>query len=161
MTVLRRARLDSRVALLGRRLVADSRVCAAVGTVIRPTVAPGLQWTTQQEAQSFERLEHVLRGSRIAALLSRMVAWPESAWPDAKVKAWLRQAWGEDVEAGIQMVGCAVVAAVLTHTVLLGVFGVPVHTLGWSLRVVLFAAGLAVVWRPGAMAAAWTGKTAR
>ena len=154
MRIFIRAWQESRVRALGRHLLADSRVCAAIRAVVRPTRTPTLSWTATQERDARERLVRVVQGSRVVEVVTRVAELPVVAWQAALVRQWLTHIAGRRVENRIEMAGCAAVAAVITHSVLLWGMDVPVSGLGWSLRALLLTGGLAGVWSPAGLAAA-------
>lgn len=144
-----------------RRVVAGSRLAAIASTVLRPTPAPELRWTVQQEAHSVDQLRQVLSDSSIVTTVVRVTRAAGAAWHDARVTAWLRQACGDDVASRMRVGGIALVAAVLTHSAWFVAFGIDVSTLGWGLRAALVAGGAAAVWRPEALADAVNDKARR
>lgn len=150
--MFRRVVADSWVVRHARQQVAGSRVAAAVSAVLRPTPAPGLRWTAQQEAQSVDQLRQVVHDSSIVATVSRGIMAAGAAWQDARFTAWLRRTRGDDVASRARAGGVALVAAVLTHSVWFAAFGIDVSVLGWCLRAALAVLGAAAAWRPEALA---------
>ena len=175
MTVLRRAMASSVVIRRLRRIADGSRVYAAVAawtrwvpgrrwlreTERRIVVGLGGAWSGQEEIRTVERLDALVSTSKVAAVLSGTVMAPILASRDARLRRLFHSAGSLDLPAKVRTGSCAIIVAVLTHTVLLAVIGVPVHLLGWSLRVGLGAAGALGLWRPEAVAAAWRDRQIR
>lgn len=157
----RRIVAGSRVARHARRLAARSAVLGALQAVYRPTQAPELRWTAQQEAQSAAHLRQVAGDSALVATLSRVQSAVDAAWQDAGSTAWLRRVSQVDLASKARAGGVALVTAVLTHMAWHAVFGIKVSVLGWSLRAALVAAGAAAVWWPEVLAAAVNDKAGR
>ena len=168
-----RRAMNSSVLVRGvRRVAAGSAVCAAVGAAMRwPTatqwlrrtrerivVGLGGEWSDEEQLGTAKRLDTVVADSRILNALSSIVMAPTSAWREAAVWRVLDPILSVDLPTRFHLGGSVVVVATLTHTVVLALLGVPVHALGWSFRVGLFAVGLLFVWRPEALAAAWRDK---
>lgn len=127
----------------------------------RMAVGLGERWSAQQERREFERVKVVMSTSRLAGVLSALVMAPVIASRQARVRRLLDPVISQDLPAKIRTGSCAIIVAVLTHTVLLAVLGVPVQTLGWSTRAILLAAGLIGLRWPGPFAAAWKDRQAR
>lgn len=161
MTSARQILAGSRVVHHARRLSAGSALLGIISTVCRPTRDPGLRWTAQQEAQSVVRLRQVVGDSAIVTTLSRTARATAVAWQEARVTAWVRQAWLVDVASMVRMGGAALMAAVVTHVLWLAAFGIAVSPVGWMLRAALVAGGAAAAWRPDVVAAAVTDKAGR
>jgi len=169
MSLLKRA-ADSSVVVRGlRRLVEKSAVVAmmrrsGVGPWWRQTrerIAIGLRgdWSPTQERRTVAQMDVLVSGSRVATAIMRLVAAPAAGWTDSRLRAWLTPVLSLEMAARIRMAGVAIVVAVLTHTVLSALLGVSVQWLGWSMRVGLVLAGVAVAWRPEPLVAAWKDKT--
>jgi hypothetical protein len=156
MSVLRNA-LDSS-AVAGR--VSRARQWLRV-TRERMAVGLGERWSDQQERRELERVRTVMSTSRLARLLSSLVMAPVIASRQARVRRLLDPLVSQDLPAKIRTGSCAIVVAVLTHTVLLAVLGVPVQALGWSTRAALLAAGVIGLRWPGPFAAAWRDRQTR
>lgn len=144
-----------------QRVVAGSRLAAIASAVLRPTPAPGLRWTAQQEAHSVDQLRQVVSDSWIVVTVLRGTRAAGAAWHDARVTAWLRRASGGDTASMARVGGVALMAAVLTHSAWFVAFGMDVSALGWSLRAALLAGGVAAAWRPEALANAVNDKARR
>ena len=147
----------------GRRVVAGSSTCAAAVYVARwlrrasEKVAVGFEGngSTEKEARG---LEHLLMGasqSRFVSGLSRLVNAPSAAWPECRLRRMVDPVVKLDSLAQIRLGGWVIVTTVITHIALLGVLDVEVGLVGWTLRAGLVAVGLAVMWRPRALASAW------
>lgn len=153
---------------VGRSVAAGSAIYAAVAAVNRVlrrtrqriVVVLGGEWSVEQQIRTTERLNALVADRRIVAVLSSLVTATLTAGRDAGARRMVAPFFDLDLPARVRAGGCVVVIAVLTHIVLLAVIGVPVHAFGWGIRVGLVAAGLAVVWRPGAPSAAWRDRTA-
>jgi hypothetical protein len=170
MTVLKRAMDSSVIAQHLRRLTADSVVCAAAAAatarwravtrwlhVTRQRIVEGLggEWSDQEEIRTVERLGTLLSTSRIATMVASVVRAPMAASRDARVWRLLGPLRSPDLATRVRTGSCAIVAAVLCHTVLLAVVGVPVYGLGWTTRAGLLAIGAAGLRWPHAVVAAW------
>lgn len=150
-----------------RRVAAGSVVCAAVvaaaawwrRTLKRIVVGPGREWSPEQEHRRAEELATLVAGSRLVAALSSLVTAPMAALPAAASRRLLAPVLRPDLQARVRVVGYVLVIAVLTHTMLLAVSGVPVQAVGWSFRTCVAAAGLFAIWRPLALAAAIRDRT--
>jgi hypothetical protein len=129
----------------------------------RQRIAAGLgdPWSDQAEIREVERVRTLLSTSRIARVLSFLIMAPVVASREARVRRLLAPLATLDLPARIRTGGCTIIVAVATHTVLLAVLGVPVHTLGWSTRAGLLAAGLIGLRWPEPFAAAWTDRQTR
>lgn len=152
-----------------QRVAAGSAACAAVAAGrrglrrARARIVEGLggEWSRERELRTTERLEALFANSRVVAALLSLLGSPSAAPREAKAKRLLDPVLTLDLPSRVRTVGFVVVVAVLTHTLLLAALGVPVAALGWGIRAGLVAAGLIVVWRPGAPAAAWRDRTAK
>lgn len=169
MSLVSRTADSSVVVRAIRRLAAKSAVVAAVrrsGVVpwwrqTRQRIAIGLRgdWSSQQERRTVEQMDTLVSGSRVATSVMRLVAAPTAGWRDSRLRAVLNPVLSLDMLARIRLAGVTLVVAVLTHVAVSAVLGVPVQWLGWSMRVGLVAAGVAVARRPEPLAAAWRDKT--
>lgn len=156
MTVLRRATESSAVV---RRL-------APIAGWLRQTrqrigVGLGEPWSDRQERREVERVRGLVSTSRIAAVVSSVVMAPVIASREAAVRRMLEPLHTLALPDRIRTASVAIIVAVLTHTALLAVLGVPVQVLGWSTRVVLVAAGASGVCWPEVFAAAWKDRQTR
>ena len=127
----------------------------------RISVGLGEVWSDRQEIREVERIRILLSTSRIAAVLSSVVMAPIMASREASVGRMLDPLRSFDLRARIRTASCAIVVAVLTHTALLALLGIPVHVLGWSMRLGLLAAGAIGLRWPDLLAAAWHDKQSR
>jgi hypothetical protein len=66
-----------------------------------------------------------------------------------------------DAPARVRLVCWSVIAATVTHALLMAALGQPTAALGWSVRLGLLVMSALALWRPGAVAAAWTAWTVR
>lgn len=147
----------------GRRVVADSSTFAAVIYVARwlrrtrEKVAVGLggKWSAEKEAHSSEHLLVGVSKSRFVIGLSSLVNAPFEAWPGCRLRRMADPMTNLDPLAQIRLGGWVIVTTVITHIALLGLLDAEVGFVGWTLRVGLVAAGLAVMWRPRVLASAW------
>ena len=160
---------SSVVARVVRRVVAGSILCAILASTTRrlrrtrERIGAGLggAWSHEQAIRASEQLEALAADSRVMAALSSCVTAPWAAWHEASVKRLLDPILDLDLPARFRLTGFVLVIAVLTHTALLAVLGVPVEALGWSVRAGLVVASLIVIWRPRQLAAAWRDRTAQ
>ncbi len=154
---------------VGRYVSAGSALCAAVAAVYRVlrrtreriVVVLGGEWSVEQQIRASERLNALVADRRVVTMLSSWAKAASAAGREARMKRMLAPFLDVDPLARVRVWGCVIAIAVLTNAVLLAVIGVPVHTFGWGLRVALVVASLAVVWRPGAPAAAWRDRTTK
>ena len=150
-----------------RRVAAGSVLCAAVVAAtewlrrIRERIAVGLQGERSPEPglRRTEELATLVAHSRVVAALSSLLAAPLAALPAAGSMRLLAPVLSRDLQARVRVAGYVLVIAVLTHTLLLGAFGIPVQAVGWGLRIGVGTAGLFAIWRPGALAAAISDRT--
>lgn len=152
-----------------QRVAAGSALCAAVvaaarwhrRTQERIVVGLGGAWSREQERRKNEDLATIVAGSRLVAALSSLTTAPLAALPAAASMRLLSPVLRGNLQARVRVVGCALVIAVVTHTLLLGVFGVPVQASGWGVRIAVGTAGVFAVWRPAALTAAIRDRTTR
>ena len=150
-----------------RRVAAGSVLCAGIVTIVRRLrrdrhriiVGLGGEWSEVREARSAEHIAALTRQSRFVAILSSVVNMPFDAWPESGVARKLECVFRLDLNTRFRLIGWIIATSVITHVVLLGALGVPVDFLGWSVRVLLLVASALVIWRPGALASAWTTRT--
>lgn len=163
VSVPRRATGSSAVVGAVRRVAAGSVVCAEAAATNRRLrraregiiVGLGGEWSAEQELRSTEHLVALAAKSRLIAGLSSVIDAPITAWHGSGLRRLQDSMLSLDLRLRVRLVGWVIVLAVVTHAALLGVFGVRVEVVGWTIRAGLAAAGLAVMWRPGALAAAW------
>lgn len=168
MTAFTRAMNSSAVVRSVRTLAAGSVVLAGLAAIARwPRTTRWLRqnrqrviagfggpWSDQEERRTTEELDVLVSSSRIAAMLSSLVTPPRAAWRESRLRC-VRDGWArQDIVDKVRASSCAIIVAVLTHTVLLWGLGVPVHALGWSTRVFLLAGGTLSFRRAQAVAAA-------
>lgn len=156
MTAFRRAAGSSLIVRSVRRLVMglrtmDQRIAAGLGD----------PWSAAQEAHETESVRRLLSTSRIAALLSALMTALTAASREAYVARWLGPLHGLDLPSRIRTGGVAIIVAVVSHTILMAVIGVPVHSLGWTMRAVLVAGGAIALRWPEPFAAAWKDRQTR
>lgn len=157
----RRTIEESAVVAAARRLAAMSvrRAVTAAGWLrqTRARIVAGVTDGTSasEQRRTAERFEALVANSRVLTRLSSIMDAPAEAFHHARLTTSLHRVLALDLETRVRMAASVIVIAALTHTVLLGVVGVPVQALGWSVRAGLIAAGLAVAWRPATIAAAW------
>ena len=60
-----------------------------------------------------------------------------------------------DLPTRVRVVGCSMIAAALTHAVMLALLGFSVHGVGWSIRLGFVVGGFVVALWPTALALAW------
>lgn len=167
MTFVARAVDSSAVVGLARRMAAGSVVCAVVALAVRSLhemdarIVVGLRggWSRQQEPLTAERLHALAADSRVVAALWAFVNGPSAALPGARVTRLLSPILRLTVPDRVRMAGIAIIIAVLTHVLVMVIFGVPVQAVGWSVRAGLVAEGMIAVWWPGALASAWKDRT--
>ena len=164
----RRAIDSSAVVHLIRPVVETSVVCAAVVSTVhwlrrtreRIVVGLGGKRSAQQTTRDSQQLDALAADSRLIAALSSLWTIPSIAWRESGVKHLLDPILGMDLLNRTRMSGCIIVIAVMTHTVLLAVLGVPVHEVGWAIRGGLVVVCVIVVRWPEPFAAAWRDRTA-
>ena len=163
-----RAMSSSVLVRAGRRVAAGSALCAVVvaaarwqrRTEERIGVGLGGEWSREQERRTTEALvtlvagSRAVAGSRVVAALSSLLAAPLAALPAAGSMRLLAPVLRRDLQARVRVAGYVLAIAVLTHTLLLGAFGIPVQAVGWGFRIGVASAGLFAIWRPEALAAA-------
>jgi CBS domain containing-hemolysin-like protein len=163
-----RAMSSSALFGVARRVIAGSAVCTALAVVVRGLrrnrrrIVAGLggEWSRERELRTTERLEALVADSWVVSALSSAVAAPSAAPREARARRLLDPILSQDLPARVRILGCVIVIAVLTHTLLLELLGVAVPAGGWGIRAGLVASSLLVAWRPGALAAAWRDRTA-
>jgi hypothetical protein len=164
--VLARAMDSSATVRVVRPIIAGSLSCAIVAAVAasvsqsRGRIARGLpgKWSIDDEMRSAGRIDTLVAESRIMSTLNSWSLAPSLARREARTNRLLEPILSLDLPARLRVGGGVIVVAVLTHTILLAVLERPVQVVGWSVRTGLVAAGLALLYRPEALAAAWRDK---
>ena len=174
MTVAR-AVAESTVVAAVRRAAAGSVVWRTVRALTRwPNAARrisevrrritkgfGGEWSAEQERQSVAQMDAIVGSSRIAAGVGWVVTRTVDAWHSSRTQQVLSAAARTPSEDVIRICGVAMLVAVVTHTVLLALLGVPVYRLGWASRIVVSAAGLIALRHSAAVVAALKDRRAR
>jgi hypothetical protein len=150
-----------------RRVVAGSAVCGRIARFTaslrrtRERIVAGLggEWSGEEAERSASRIDMLVVESRIIDTLRSWSGATSVARREARTRRMLDPILSLDRQARVRVGGEAIVIAVLTHTFLLAVLGVPVQSVGWSIRAGFVAAGLTLVCRPDALAAAWKDKS--
>ena len=166
--VAKRAIDSSAVVRLIRPAIAGSAVCAAAASALqwlrrtRERIVAGLEggWSAQQAARTRRQLDAIASGSRVIGALASLLTAPSAALREAGAARLLDPILGLDLRERVRMLACLGVVAVITHTVLLAGVGVPVHEVGWWIRVGLVIICVIVVRWPEPVAAAWRDRTA-
>lgn len=161
--VLRHAMESSAVVGVGRCVAEGSVVCAGATAVTRwlrltrkrIIVGLGGEWSAEREIRSTHQLLVFADKSRFVARLSSQLNAPFAAWQGSGLRRVLDAMIRLDLPTQVRLGGWVVVTTVVTNVALLGVLGVRVELVGWTVRAGLVAAGLAVMWRPRALASAW------
>jgi hypothetical protein len=118
-------------------------------------VGLGGDWSDGQEIRTAEQLGALAGDSRLVATLRSLITTPLAAWRETRVRHLLDSFLTVDLPTRVRMVGCLMVAAALTHAVILAWFGVSVDVVGWGIRIGVVAGGVVVAWWPAALALAW------
>lgn len=169
--VLRHAMESSAVVGVGRCVAEGSVVCAGATVVCagatavtrwlrltrkRIIVGLGGEWSAEREIRSTHQLLVFADKSRFVARLSSQLNAPFAAWQGSGLRRVLDAMIRLDLPTQVvRLGGWVVVTTVVTNVALLSVLGVRVELVGWTVRAGLVAAGLAVMWRPRALASAW------
>jgi hypothetical protein len=147
---------------VGRPIVEGSAVCAAIASVVQLLQRAGgsaassrLHRSAVEAAAAGHRLDVVVAGSRVVALLSSAVQASSLAQRDARAVRVLEPLLSLDLVNTIRVMGYVALIAVITHTLLLAVLRVAVHEAGWAMRAALVAASAIVMRWPEPFAAAW------
>jgi len=152
---------SSIVARTLRRAAAHSAVWTAGGALLRMArmyrqrLVAGVrhEWSDEQEVRSIEQLP--IHDSRLLRPLFRALRAASAGWShQGRVRRLLAPIVDSDLDVQVRAAGIAIVAAVVVHTVLLALVGVPVQRVGWGLRLGLAAVGAFAVTRPRTVAAA-------
>lgn len=153
-----RAAESSAVVRLGSRSVAR---CAAWIRQTNARLAVGLRGRSVRPTATPEQLRMVADDSVTVRVLSRLVDIPVNAWNDAAARRLLDSILALDADVRVSLLGWMVLAAVVTHVVVVAVLGVRVYLLGWGTRAVLAALAIALIARPSAFAAALRDRRSR
>jgi len=124
-------------------------------------LAVGLRGRSARPTASPEQLRMVADDSLTLRALSRLIDIPVNAWHDAAAKRMFDTIFALDLGVRMSLLGWMLIAAVVTHIVVVAVLGVRVYLLGWSTRAVLAVLAVALITRPAAFAAAWRERHAR
>jgi hypothetical protein len=149
-----------------RQIVDDSVVARAIrglrsrGARLREIerridIGLGGPWTTAKEAREVEQVGALVSTSRVGNVLSALATATGMAWRGSFIRRSVAPLLARDVPDRIRTGGVAILVAVVTHTVLMAILGVGVHTLGWSFRAVLLTAGAIGMRWPDRVATAW------
>jgi hypothetical protein len=165
----RRAVQSSALAPIIRSAIAESALCKAATAGIhwlrrtRKGSVAGLagKWSGQQAIRTSQQLDDLAADSRVIVGLSSLLRAPSVAWREARVKHVLDPILEVNILERIRILGCVTISAVMAHSALLFVMGVPVHSVGWGIRAGLLAAGVFLVRQPEPVAAAWQARIAR
>jgi hypothetical protein len=168
LDVARRAMHSSAMVPLIRPVIVGSAVCAAAASALqwlrrtRERIVVGLEggWSAQQAAGTSRQLDAIASGSRVIGALASLSTAPSAALREAGAARLLDPILGLDLRERIRMSACIIVVAVLTHTVLLAQRGVPVHEVGWWIRVGLVIICVIGVRWPEPLVAAWRDRSA-
>jgi hypothetical protein len=168
MDYVRRAIDSSAVVRVIRPPIAGSAACAAAASAVRwlrrtreaIVVGVGLRRSARQTVRTDQQLDAMAADSRVMGALSSLLTAPSVARREARAARLLDLMLGLDLLERIRISGCIIVVAVMTHTVLLAVLGVPVHEVGWGIRAGLVVGCVILVRWPGPFAAAWRDRTA-
>lgn len=153
-----RAAESSIVVRAGSRAVAR---CAAWVRQTNARLAVGLRGRSTQPTASPEQLRMVTDDSVAVRVLSHLIDIPVNAWQDASAKRLLDSMLALDVVVQMSLLGWMLLAAVVTHIVIMAAVGTRVYLLGWSTRAALAALAIALIARPAAFGAAWRERHAR
>ena len=165
-----RACFDSSATVrVARRVVGGSLLCRAIGHGVRwiagrPSrfrIAEISESARPQEERASEQLQLVLTESRFVGALSLLFLAPFVAWPETRVRRLIAPLVPLDVAARVCLVSWSVIAATVTHALLMAALGQPTAALGWSVRLGLLVMSGLALWRPATVAAAWTAWTVR
>ena len=154
---------SSIVARAVRRVAQGSAVCAAVLASCqwvrrsRERIVEGLGggWSDAQEVRTAERLGGWAANSRLVATLWSLITAPSAAWRETRLRRLLDSFLSRDLPTRVRVVGCSMIAAALTHAVMLALLGFSVHGVGWSIRLGFVVGGFVVALWPTALALAW------
>jgi hypothetical protein len=152
-----------------QRVTAESVVCKSIAAVIRLVVtldrrtSAGLRgsWSSERNVGDNRKASAIVRTSRVVATIEAAASRMHVAARHAQTRRTLDLLYRLDVAAKIRTGGLALVIAVLTHSLLLAAFGVPVHIGGWMFRIAVAVLGLAAVSGSHVLAAAWADRFTR
>jgi CBS domain containing-hemolysin-like protein len=167
MDCARRAIDSSAVVRLIRPAIAGSAVCAAAASALRSlrrtregiVVGVGGRRSARQAVRTNQQLDAMAADSRVIDALSSLLTAPSVARREAGAARLLDLVLGLDLLERIRISAYIIVVAVMTHTVLLAVLGVPVHEVGWGIRAGLLVGCVILVRWPESFAAAWRDRT--
>lgn len=155
-----------------RRLAKDSVVCRAIVALFywpkvsawlaetqrRILIGFGSEWSEQEERSTITRLDHLASTSRIVSEVTWLVTTPIRAWRESRLRRMQQRVSSWELQDKVWVSGLAIVAAVITHTVLTWLLSVPVYVLGWTTRVLMLVVGAICFRESEAVAMAWRGK---
>jgi hypothetical protein len=118
-------------------------------------VAAGVRSRTDRPAATPEQLRMVADDSVVVRTLTRLIDLPVKAWQHATAKRLFDSVLSLDLAVRMSLLGWMLLAAIVTHVVVVAALGVPVSVLGWSTRAVLALLAVALIVRPAVFAAAW------
>jgi hypothetical protein len=158
---------SSAIVRAARPIIAGSLLCRVLGRIAAGArqsahrVAAGLDRRTANPDDAGDaRLGALVAHSRLLDAPRAVKRVVVTAWLHAATVSAVTPAHDQGAGGLIAAAGAALIVAVLTHTVLLALIGIPVHALGWRARAVLGLGGLALHRRPEPWAAAWRDKLA-
>ena len=108
-----------------------------------------------------EQLRMLAEDSLTVRALSRLVDIPVDAWHDSSARRLVDGILTLDLAVRMSLLGWMVLAAIVTHIVILATLGIRVYLLGWAMRLVLLLLAIALIARPAAFAAAWRDRRER
>jgi hypothetical protein len=156
----RRSILES--SLLVRAVVRATGMVASIGhgtlTWIRQTnerLIRGLRERRRSSNPPIEELQTITDDSVTVRFVSRVVDAPAVAWDHSRIKQWVDALLSFPLAVRMRLAGEVVLTAVVTHVIVMAALGVAVHTLGWTMRVLLALLAIALMLRSEAFAAAW------
>jgi len=135
-------------------VVENSFVCRGVAAVWRSLVRldrrafVGLRggWSPEQQREQTQRVERLASGSHVMTTIARLVHAPRSAAAGAATARLVQPILELTPSEQARFAGWALIAAVLTHIVVLFAAGAGVEALGWTCRAIVLAAGILAVW---------------
>jgi hypothetical protein len=157
---------DSSIFINGGRRLSRASAAAARRFVgwYRETnrrIGVGLRRGRGTAPRSSAQIDALFADSRIVrAIVAFMTFWGH-AWQHAVAKRAIDDLLALDLGLRCRLLGQMLLAAVVTHVVVLAALRVPVFMLGWSLRAVLALLALALILRPDVFASAWKDRASR
>jgi hypothetical protein len=112
----------------------------------------GWFWEKPRRAEPLERLAD---DSRLITIFQSCLDLSGAAWRHASLRRMARPIVDCDLATRIRLMAWTFVIAVLTNTLLLWALGVSRTSRGLTIQVTVVIVGVLVIWRPGALAAAW------